>query len=106
MKRTNVSSGLCQFSLKLVVILVIVCVSLTSGSTYRCFSPCRRSEDDFGCRRCRFREPLRFGKRSEIESNSEYTFFPKQKTRKYLQIPLLFRSPKYIYNVPFYGNKW
>ncbi|UXI19559.1 hypothetical protein NH340_JMT05502 [Sarcoptes scabiei] len=42
-------------------------------SSYRCFSICRRDEESL-CRRCLFREPMRFGKRNY--QNPEQKFSP------------------------------
>lgn len=38
-------------------------VTLDAYGSLRCYNLCIRNEDRLGCRRCRFREPLRFGKR-------------------------------------------
>lgn len=45
------------------IVLLVAVVGESWAHSSRCFTLCRRSEDDIGCRRCRFREPLRFGKR-------------------------------------------
>lgn len=59
------SSCLCssKLSVFLIALLIMILVSQTvAHGTMSCFGVCRRS-DVFACRRCRHREPLRFGKR-------------------------------------------
>ncbi|RWS08054.1 hypothetical protein B4U79_03227, partial [Dinothrombium tinctorium] len=72
----------------------------------RCYASCRRSEDDIGCRRCRFREPLRFGKRDfdQEKTISTENFLPYRGAFKIPHLPFVFKPPKYVYNVPFYGK--
>lgn len=55
---------------RLIVLLLLLLSYLMATTTMaasarpiRCFSLCTRSEQDVRCRRCRFREPMRFGKR-------------------------------------------
>lgn len=57
-----------RLSLLVSLLLVVLCLSCwcfesAAASPTHCFSLCTRSENDMSCRRCRFREPMRFGKR-------------------------------------------
>lgn len=49
----------------LFVLIIFATMSTTSSAVrpLRCYTLCTRSESDLRCRRCRFREPMRFGKR-------------------------------------------
>jgi len=60
---------------RIMQIVLVVClvadltiVTVKAQQPARCFTLCRRSENNDVCRRCRFREPLRFGKRDPIDS--------------------------------------
>ncbi|OTF73996.1 hypothetical protein BLA29_013450, partial [Euroglyphus maynei] len=44
------------------------------GSSFRCLSICRRNEENL-CKRCLFREPMRFGKRNSMRSSSSALLF-------------------------------
>ena len=56
----------------IIIILVLLHNLISLAVSYpfpRCISVCHRSEDDRMCKRCRFREPMRFGKRSQDNNN-------------------------------------
>lgn len=46
-------------------LLIITCCYGFVVSSPRCVALCHRSEEGSLCKRCRFREPMRFGKRAE-----------------------------------------
>jgi len=54
--------------LMLVIVLALTCCAQEVMSSPRCVALCHRSEADSLCKRCRFREPMRFGKRSDKQS--------------------------------------
>ena len=55
-----------QLVILLILLALTTCVRQVLSS--RCGALCRRSEADSLCRRCRFREPMRFGKRSDKQA--------------------------------------
>ncbi len=60
------------------VILALTCCVEEVLSSPRCVALCHRSEEDSLCKRCRFREPMRFGKRSDKNAFREPMRFGKR----------------------------
>ena len=66
--------------------ILLILLALTSCarevlSSPRCVALCHRSEADSLCKRCRFREPMRFGKRSDKQAFREPMRFGKRLQR-------------------------
>ncbi len=60
------------------IVLALTCSVEEVFSSPRCVALCHRSEEDSLCKRCRFREPMRFGKRSDKNAFREPMRFGKR----------------------------
>lgn len=69
-----------QLMVLLIVLALTSCVQQVLSSP-RCVALCHRSEADSLCKRCRFREPMRFGKRSDKQAFREPMRFGKRLQR-------------------------
>lgn len=63
LKRVNPCLG-CAITLYAILLMVSLLTPSALAGVTRCFNICQRSEFEMKCRRCRWREPLRFGKRN------------------------------------------
>uniref|UniRef100_T1JRK0 Uncharacterized protein n=1 Tax=Tetranychus urticae TaxID=32264 RepID=T1JRK0_TETUR len=69
LRRVNPCLG-CAITVYAILLMVTLFTPGTVGGVARCFNICQRSEFEMKCRRCRWREPLRFGKRNgDLESD-------------------------------------
>lgn len=77
-KTLNMSSILMTTRGQMLVLLVMLALTNCVVSSQRCVALCHRSEADSLCKRCRFREPMRFGKRSNKQTFREPLRFGKR----------------------------
>ena len=66
-----------QMLVLLIVLALTSCVREVLSSS-RCITTCHRSEEDSLCTKCKFREPMRFGKRSNKQTYKEPLRFGKR----------------------------